>query len=280
MKIYISLDMEGIPGTYNWEQETQDRAAVKACMFNHLKDIVEAIQSSPHNAAVSEICIADSHMSGDNISYDFTALDPRISLISGGPRPYYMMPAFSDDYDQVWFIGYHAGTGAWKGNMDHSYSNRRIHHIRINGKAMNEALINAAYAGLHGVPVTLVSGDQTLQQELAQPDALPWAQYILTKEAISKFAAKNYSALVLKERTHQMVQQVLAMPKEQFKAFTFKPPVLLEMEFKSSAMADIAAKMPYAKRLDGRTVSFTDNDYDIVFEAIMVLVTLASTVNL
>ena len=35
--------------------------------------------------------------------------------------------------------------------------------------------------------------------------------------------------------------------------------------------------MSYSKRLDGRTLEFTADDYEIVFEAIMVLVYLAST---
>jgi len=45
-------------------------------------------------------------------------------------------------------------------------------------------------------------------------------------------------------------------------------------------MADVACYMPYTKRIDGRTVEFTDDDYGIVFDAIMALVTLASTENL
>jgi len=75
LKIYISLDMEGIPGTFNWNQETVDRAAVRACMTKHLSDIVDGILHS--HQEISEIMIADSHSNGDNISYDFTEKDAR-----------------------------------------------------------------------------------------------------------------------------------------------------------------------------------------------------------
>lgn len=280
MKIYISLDMEGIPGTFNWDQEKDNRAAVKSYMYEHLKTVIQAIKDSRQNHQIDEITIADSHSAGDNIDYSFTALDERINLISGGPRPYYMMPAFSGEYDQVFLIGYHAGTGALQGNMDHSYSNRRIHKIWMNGLRMNEALLNSAYAGYYGIPVTLITGDKTLSEEILTEGAMPWVNYVTTKEALSKFAAKNYSSLRVREKTTEAVQKALAKDKGEYPLYTFKAPNTLKIEFISSSMADVACYMPKVKRLDGRTVEFVEDDYAVMFEAIMAVVTLASTVNL
>jgi D-amino peptidase len=280
MKIYISLDMEGMPGTFNWDQEASDRAGVKACMYNHLQKVLETIIDSRQNHLIDEITIADSHAMGDNISYEITALDERINLISGGPRPYYMIPALSAEYDMVFLLGYHAGTGTHLANMDHTYSNKRIHKIWLNGLPMNEALINAAYAGFLGVPVTLVSGDKALQTELMTEEAMPWVHYITTKEAVSKFAAKNYSILRVREQTVQAVQKALAAEKALCPLYKISSPITLRIEFHSTAMADAACLMPYVKRLDGRTVEYINDDYAIIFEAIMALVTLAYSANL
>lgn len=280
MKIYISLDMEGIPGTYNWEQEANNRAAVKGCMLAHLTDIVQTIKDCRQNHLIDEILIADSHSSGDNIDYTFTALDERISLINGNPRPYYMMPAFSGEYDQVFLVGYHAGTGALHGNMDHTYSNRRIHKIWLNNQRMNEALINSAYAGYHGVPVTLITGDKALSEEILTDAAMPWVHYVTTKEAIAKFAAKNYSSLRVKEKTTEAVQKALAKEKVEYPIFKFNSPITLRIEFLSTSMADVACMMPHVKRMDGRTIEFTENDYAVMFEAIMAIVTLAYSANI
>jgi D-amino peptidase len=277
MKIYISLDMEGMPGTFNWEQEKENRPAVKGYMQSHLQNVVEAIISSPQNKQIDEITIADSHANGDNIEYGFTALDSRISLISGNPRPCYMMPAFSPDYDQVFLVGYHAGTGALKGNMDHSYSNRRIHKIWLNGRRMNEALINSAYAGYHGVPVTMITGDKTLSEEILQQEAMPWVNFAVTKEAIAKFAAKNYSMEAVRESTAKAVLAALGSDKSAYPLYQFNSPITLKIEFISTSMADVACLMPRVKRLDGRSVEYTDDNYAVMFEAIMALVTLAST---
>lgn len=104
MKIYISIDMEGMPGTYNWDQEKTDRASVRKVMQDHVSDALISILNSKDSKAIKEIVIADSHSGGDNLSYDITELDPRISLISGGPRPAYMMPAFDNSYSMVFFF--------------------------------------------------------------------------------------------------------------------------------------------------------------------------------
>ncbi|HNT52924.1 MAG TPA: M55 family metallopeptidase, partial [Candidatus Syntrophosphaera sp.] len=124
---------------------------------HHVETVLKAALASPQASSIEEIVIADSHSAGDNLDYSITSLDKRISLISGSPRPCYMMPDFGGEFSQVWLLGYHSGTGALRGNMDHSYSNSRIHKIWINGQRMNEALINAAYAGYHKVPVGLVT---------------------------------------------------------------------------------------------------------------------------
>lgn len=273
MKIYISIDMEGMPGTFNWDQEKTDRTTVRRYMQQHVNDTIEAILNSPESTQIDEIVIADSHSGGDNLDYSITALDARISLVSGGPRPAYMMPGFDNSYSMVFFLGYHAGTGTLKGNMDHTYSNSRIQKIWINDIRMNEAMINAAFAGYHGVPVALISGDKALQQEMQEP--MPWLEYVCTKEAVAKFAAKNYSSAAVKPQLEKAVQNSLT--RQNIPLYTFNKPITLKIEFHSTAMADVACLMPYTKRLDGRTVEYTDDDYGIIFEAIMALVTLAST---
>ncbi len=280
MKLYISLDMEGIPGTYNWDNEKLDRAFVRKAMRDHVQDLLEGIAQSRHNDAVTEIVIADSHSAGDNLDYDVTGLDERVFLISGSPRPLYMMPMLTQHFDRVFLIGYHAGTGALKGNMDHTYSNSRIQNISINGMRMNEAMINAAFAGYLGVPVALVTGDLALKNELHAPEAMPWVKYVTTKEAHSKFSAMNYPKQIVRQNLIHAVNEALTPTKAKIPLYTFTAPITLRIEFHSTAMADQACLMPYTKRIDGKTVEYTDNDYAIIFEAIMALVTLASTVGI
>jgi len=274
MKIYISMDMEGIPGTINWEHEKRDPLAVKKCIRDHIEDLIHAIRCSKQNMLITNILIADSHSNGENLDYDITALDDRIELISGGPRPYYMMPLLDESFDMVFLVGYHASTGAMAANMDHTYSNSRIQKIWVNNLFMSEALINAAYAGCKGVPVTLVSGDLALWHELVRPDAMPWIEYVTTKEGVSKFAARNYNKLRVRAALQEAVIKALNGDK-QASIYQFQSPYTVRIEFHSTAMADMACMMPYVKRIDGKTVEYTCDSYPILFEAIMALITLA-----
>lgn len=276
MKIYISVDMEGMPGTFNWDHEKADRASVRKYMQDHVSCAIEAILSGKEEHLIDEIVIADSHSHGDNLYYEITDLDSRITLISGDPRPCYMMPGFSGEYAMVFLLGYHAATGAIKGNMDHTYSNSRIQRIWINEVPMSECLINAAYAGYFGVPVALVSGDLALQQELKLH--MPWVEYVCTKEGISKFAAKNYSRLLVREQLQEAVRKVLS--RKDIPNLTYTAPLNLKIEFHSTAMADMACLMPNVQRLDGKTVSYQEEDYAVLFDAIMALITLAAATSI
>ncbi|PKN79283.1 MAG: hypothetical protein CVU48_05725 [Candidatus Cloacimonetes bacterium HGW-Cloacimonetes-1] len=277
MKIFISMDMEGIPGTFNWDHESKDRSSVKRYIRTHLEDIINSIVTSKQNGLIDEIVIADSHSMGDNLDYEITALDERITLISGGPRATYMMPTLDDSFDHVFLVGYHAGTGALHGNMDHTYSNSKIQHISINGKAMNEALINAAYAGIMGVPVTLVTGDLALSRELQIDGALPWANFVTTKEGVAKFAAKNYNMLKVRTSVQDAVEKALSKNKLDYPLYKFSDPIILRIEFHSTSMADMACLMPETKRINGKTVEYRNHDYAVMFEALMALVSLAYT---
>lgn len=279
MKIYISLDMEGIAGSFDWEQETKSKADVKSCIYEQMEWVLQGIVESSINKKISEIVIADSHAMGDNLSYDFTSLDDRIYIISGYPRHQYMMPGFNNTYDIVFFIGYHAGVGALNGAMDHTYSSRRVHKIWINDKAMNESFINAAYAGYCSVPVGLIVGDETLHSELNTDDGMPWVEYVSTKEALGKFSAKLKPKNIVKNETIHAVKRCLNQDIEKIPIYTFQYPVTLKIEFATTAMADVASLMPYTNRIDGRTIEFIHMDYKTVFDALMALVTLASSVN-
>lgn len=278
MKLYISLDMEGVAGTFNWRQEESDREHVRKYMTKQIEWVIEGINQSKKNSEIKEILIADSHSYGDNLLYDITELDDRIHLVSGNPRPQYMMPALDESYDIIFFIGYHAGVGALQGSMDHTYSSRRVHNIWINNKTMSESLINAAYGGYYNIPVALVIGDDALETELIENDNMPWVKYISTKTALSKFSAKLRPISLVKRETIEKVIETLNSDIKQFEVLKFEKPYTLKIEFANTAMADVANLMPETKRLDGRTIEYSNNDYKVLFDALAALITLTYSV--
>jgi D-amino peptidase len=277
MKIYISLDMEGIAGTYSWTQEESNRAEVRKCITQQIEWVIEGIRSSRVNKNIEEIVIADSHSAGDNLLYEITSLDDRLHLISGFPRANYMMPAFDSSYSVVFFVGYHSGIGTMNSAMDHSYT-PRFHKIWLNDTLMNESLINAGYAGYYNVPVGLVIGDDALYNQLKTNNALPWVEYVITKYSLSRFSVKSKPLNIVHKETIQAVKKVLHQDLKKIPLFKFEPPIKLKIEFQTTSMADIVSMVPDVKRLDGMTVELTHDDYTEIFNSLDAFATLARSV--
>lgn len=108
---------------------------------------------------------------------------------------------------------------------------------------------------------------------------MPWVEYVSTKEALGKFSAKLKPKNIVKNETIHAVKRCLNQDIEKIPIYTFQYPVTLKIEFATTAMADVASLMPYTNRIDGRTIEFIHMDYKTIFDALMALVTLASSVN-
>ena len=175
MKLYLSVDMKGLAGITNWKDETEERERFRKAMNQQVEWVLEGIAASRRNSEITKILIADSHGGGQNLSYDLSERDPRVWLVSGSPRPQYMMPAMDESYDLAFFVGYHGGAGEQASSMDHTYSGASVQNVFINGKLMNESTINAAYAGIvNKTPVGLVIGDSGLEKQLKGDGKMPW----------------------------------------------------------------------------------------------------------
>lgn len=272
MKIYISVDMEGMAGICHPRQEMDDQIRFRKLMQQQVEWVIEGIQKSDKNAEIEEITIADSHGAGRHLSYDeLSDMDDRIYLISGTPRPQYMMPAMNSDYDIAFLVGYHAGVGELSANMDHSYFGRTFHDLKINGHFMNEATINSAYAGYHSVPVGLVIGDSGLQKQLIDNKMMPWVEYVKTKDSLSFFSAKFRPKRILREETIEAVCKVLDKNINQIPKYKIEAPYTLRIEMNMRSMFDRAAMFPGAKQIDGRTVEIVFDDYEELFDAVVAL---------
>lgn len=272
MKIYISTDMEGLPGINSWHQVSdKDPRFLNKYLEETLKWVVDGIKASNQNSDVDQILVCDSHALGENVSYDFTEYDDRLHLVRGGLRDYYMMAGLDSSFSTVFFVGYHAGVGAMHGIMDHTYSSASVHTMRINGIRMNETLINAAFAGDFGIPVSCVIGDHALVDELK--DALKDTVLIETKTGLSRFAAIMKPKNVVKQEVIAGVKAALDKTyKKSIKPYKFESPYELEIEFNSTEMADESMLIPGLERIDGRTVKYNCNAYPVLMKTMLAIV--------
>lgn len=221
-------------------------------------------------AGATEILVNDSHGSMRNILIE--DLNPAAKLITGSPKPLSMMEGIDDTFDAVIFIGYHAGMGTERGVLDHTYSGRAVSSIRINGRTLNEAEINAAIAGYYGVPVVMISGDEAVVSQTKE--ILKDIEGVVVKRGIGRYAAEILPPERVRELIKEGAKRAIANRKK-VKIFKFDPPIRLEIDFLKSSMADMATLIPGVKRIGGRTVSYEGKDYIEVFKLMRALIALA-----
>lgn len=276
MKLYISVDMEGLAGITNWKDETEDRERFRNAMNEQVEWVLEGISKSKHNKEITHIYIADSHGGGQNLSYDrLNDKDERVWLISGSPRPQYMMPAMDDSFDMVFLVGYHAGAGEAASSMDHTYSGASVQNIYINGQLMNEGTINSAYAGIvHKVPVGLIIGDSGLERQMKGEGMMPWPEFVCTKQSLSRFSAVYKPKKLLKEETIAAVKKALD-ENERPQLYTLQAPYHCRMDLTNAAKCDQVQQMPGIHRTAGRTVEFESTSFTEIYDAIHGIATMS-----
>ena len=254
LKIFISVDMEGISGVIHWDdvsREGDDYPLFRKLMTQETNAAIEGALA----AGATEILVRDSHDTGRNILPDL--LRPEAELLrdwSGGPLS--MMEGIDKTFDAVIFIGYHARGGTPNAVLKHTM-NTRLYDIILNGKKMPEAGLNAAIAGHFGVPVVLVSGDLALVQQARE--LLGDVEGVAVKEGIGK-AAKMIHPQKAQEMIKKKTEEALKRIKD-FKPYKPNPPFTLEVHFVDESLAWSASWIPGAVKLGDRAVSFTSNDF-------------------
>src|SRR3954469_7340386 len=151
MRVFISVDMEGVAGVATFDQVIRGGSGYARAQELMTEEANAAIRGAFAGGA-TEVLVNDSHGTMDNLLHD--QLDPRARLVFGAPRPSCMVQGISRDDDVAVFVGYHAGAGA-EGVLAHTFSSN-FTELRVNGEAMSEAEDNGLYAASLGGPVGVV----------------------------------------------------------------------------------------------------------------------------
>jgi D-amino peptidase len=272
MRVYISVDMEGVAGVVH-EDQTDPIDPRHAGEYNRMRRLM----TSEANAAVegaleagaTYVLVNDSHWLMRNLLAE--DLHPAAELLSGGPKLRSMVEGVELGFDAALFVGYHAMAGARHAMIDHTYTSI-VHQVLLNGRPAGELAINAAFAGSHGVPVALVSGDQALAEE-ARALLGDGVETVIVKHAVGRFAARSISPA---ESCRRIRQGAAAALSRRHRPLVLEPPIRLQVEFALTQMADMAELVPGSVRNGGRTIEYQHDDYGEVFRAWRALYNLAS----
>ena len=270
VKVYISVDMEGIAGIVD-ETQTSPTGRDYAVGRRLMTAEANAAIAAAFEAGATEVVVNDSHWDQTNLVPD--EIDRRATLITGAPKPYGMMQGLDDSFAAVIFIGYHARGSTGDAVIDHTYSDQ-LKHVRLNGREVGEYGLNAALAGHYGVPVVFISGDTVLSEQARE--FIPGVEALAVKQGIGRTAARSLHPEVARDKITAGIKTAMAR-RAQIPPVQLSQPVTLEVELASSRQADSCMMVPGMKRISGRVVSYTAPDMAVAYRVSRLISRLAGS---
>jgi D-amino peptidase len=271
MRVYISVDMEGVAGVVHEDQTNpaDPRCAAEYARFRRLMTLeANAAVEGALAGGATQVVVNDAHWFMRNLLAE--ELHEAAELVSGDPKPLTMMQGIGDGFDTAFFVGYHAMAGTSGAVLDHTYTDR-VAHARLNGTPIGELGLNAALAGAHAVPVTLVTGDQAVAAE-ARAFLGDGVVTAVVKDAIGRQAARCLSPATARTRIREAAEAAVRRRPAPYRT---PSPSTIEVEFRFTTQAEMAELLPGSERRGPRTVAYTHDDYVALFRAWRALYNLA-----
>jgi D-amino peptidase len=280
VRVYISVDMEGIAGiSHSRPTERGDAGYPAACelMTGEANAAIEGAVA----AGASEILVNDSHGGMYNLSP--AALDPAARLLQGQKAWSMVAGAVpgrdgSPSYDVALFVGYHARAGHPTGTIAHTFSGTPV-ETRLNGRPTGEYGVNALILGAWGIPVGLVAGDDALAEEVAA--WLPWAERIVVKIAHGTSGAASIHPSRARELIRAGAERAVrrAAAGGELRILEVERPVVIEVDHRRGLEADYAAIQPGTERVGDRTVAYRSDDPVTTYRMFLAGIRLAGLVD-
>lgn len=271
MRVYISIDMEGVAGIATREQVTRGHETYPAAAALMTAEANAAIAGA-YDAGADEVVVNDAH--GDMWNLLPEALDERAEVVLGSPKvPTSMLAGMAEGDDLALFVGYHAAAGASSGVLSHTYSSAAFYEVRLDGHAVTEAEINARVAAGYGVPVALVTGDDAA---CAGAGKLPGVLTVAVKSALGFTVTRSLHPARARELIRAGAAQVVtAHRRGNPAALAPSGACALEVDLLSPTMADLCLLVPGAYRLGGRSVGFQAHSAAEMFQVLLAWVYLS-----
>lgn len=261
MKVYISVDIEGVAGITHWDEANKTHSDYAEFREQMTLETIAAVEGA-EAAGAKDILIKDAHETGRNLILSKLPANVRI-IRSWAGHPLCMVQELDSSFDAVMMVGYHSRAGAETNSLAHTLSLDAI-EIRINDRPASEFLVHALASSMLGVPTVLVTGDQGLMDEVkdVNPDIMRCAvkegrgqSCISMSPAAAMRAIREAAALSL---SGNLRRALIPVPK----------PVIVEVTYGNPVLAYRHSWYPGAKHVGNRTIRFETADY---FDALRML---------
>ncbi len=269
MKVYISVDLEGISGVVSRTflgSEGHDYGRARKLMTEE----VNAAINGALEAGATEIVVNDSHGTMTNILIEL--LHEKAQLISGTPKRLGMMEGIDDSFDAAILVGYHTRMNT-TGTLNHSYHGGVISNVQVNKRDVGEFFLSACIAGFYGVPIVAVTGDNYLAEEVeAVNDTI---ERVVVKQSLGRFAAKNLSPTSSRQMISEKVKTAL-QKRDTILLTKLEGTVDMDVTMMNSGLAEIVSIMPGTKLIAPNKVSYKASSIIEAYQVFMVMILIAN----
>ena len=264
LKVFISVDMEGLTGVANWEEVSRtgkDYDYFRAVMAKETNAAIEGALA----AGATEIVVRDSHGSARNILPEMLNRNARLLRDwSGGHMS--MMEGIDETFDAVVFIGYHARAGTPNALLEHT-SSGNVTNVEVNGVSLPEAGYNALIAGNLDIPVVFTAGDRAICEQVKV--LFGEIETVAVKEGIGA-AALNLHPEVARERIRTGVERALRNI-DSYKPYKLTAPYTLVLTMKDEAAIYNGSFYPGAVRTGDWELTYQSDDIMEIIRAWMLM---------
>lgn len=265
LKVYISVDMEGIAGVVTADQLIPGNFEYERFRRFMTDEAVAAVKGA-QAAGATEVVVSDSHGNGESLLIELFPKDVR--LVRSWPRHGEMMAGLDASFAAALFVGYHASTTNPKGVRAHTISSAHFTRVGLNGTAVTEAELNAAYAGAMGVPIVFVSGDDAAINEVTS--RLGNMESVVTKKTLGFHSAESLTPAAACDKIFEGARAAV-QHRDQRKPYVLATPVTLDISFKSYTSAEIVSYLRSVERTDAHSIRFVGHDMTEVMDFIVFL---------
>ena len=161
MKVFISVDIEGITGVVHGDMMTSDAREYDRGRRLMTGDANAAVEGAMR-AGADHVLVADGHGPMRNLLVEELHEAAHVVVGTGDARDHCQLEgADSATFDAALFVGYHAMAKTAKAIHPHTIAGIAVHELRLNGRPHGETGLNAAILASLGIPTVLVTGDET-----------------------------------------------------------------------------------------------------------------------
>lgn len=264
MKVYISVDIEGITGVTSWNETELGHGEHTWAKEQMTKETIAACEGAIE-AGAREIIVKDAHDSARNL--DISKLPKGVQVIRGWTSsPESMMAGIDESYDATIFVGYHSAAGADGNPLAHTMNVTKATYMKINGRLASEFWLNSLISAYYKVPVVFLSGDKMLCED--SKALVPNMETVAVKTGIGDATFNMHPDLACEKIKEGVVR---GLKNKELCQVDIPENLTLEIGFRKHQDAKRAGYYPGAEQVNAHVVRYKAKDVQDLIIARMFL---------